>query len=275
MQIMNNIADLHSHSYYSDGLLSPTDLVHRAQDKGVTHLALTDHDTVAGIIEAKQAVTKLILTPGIELSCLWRHQLIHIVGLNVDIDNSQLNKVIEYNQEQRNLRAISISKKMQKCGVDNALSRIENHEGMSVGRLHFAKILKDENLVSNTKQAFNQFLGRGKRCYVPVDWISLEQAVNAIKAAGGLSVIAHPRRYQFTFTKLRMLAAEFKELGGDGIEVATASHNKDDSLLVASIAKELNLLASQGSDFHFPTDYFEIGRTGFMPEGCEFVLGVL
>lgn len=260
------IYDLHSHSYYSDGKLSPSDLVSRAIEYGVDVLALTDHDTVLGIAEAQQAAkgTELKLIPGIEFSCTWNHKTIHIVGLNIDPNNAQLLNAIDILKTKRETRAKLITQKLTKFGIPGVEEGVAQQIKGIPGRLHYARYLVERGYASTPGKAFKRFMAKGKPGYVPTEWLSLNDAVNIIKSAGGLSIIAHPRRYDLTFKRLTKLVQEFAEYGGNGLEVATSSQGKEDQGLLASLARQLNLYASIGSDFHEPCVYNELGKARFL-----------
>lgn len=260
------IYDLHSHSYYSDGKLRPSDLVARAIEQGVNVLSLTDHDTVLGIVEAQQAAkgTELKLIPGIEFSCTWNYKTIHIVGLNIDPNNAQLLNAIETLKIRRETRAKLITQKLTKFGIPGVEEGVAQQIKGVPGRLHYARYLVERGYASTPGKAFKKFMAKGKPGYVPTEWLSLSDTVDIIKCAGGLSIIAHPRRYDLTFKRLTKLAQEFADLGGDGIEVATSSQGKEDQALLASLARQLSLYASIGSDFHEPCVYNELGKARFL-----------
>ena len=258
--------DLHSHSYFSDGVLSPEDLVQRAVDEGLDALALTDHDTLEGLQRANIAAKKVSLTliDGVEVSCLWRKQTIHVLGLGVDRNNSEMINRFKQVRQMRLDRADKIASKLTQMGVagvrENVIDRVEG----VVGRLHFANYLVEKGLAKTPGKAFKAFMQRGKPGYVSCNWMAMHEAVELIKQAGGIAVIAHPRRYPFTFTKLTNLITEFRESGGLGVEVATTSQGKSDQQLLMSLARRLDLYTSIGSDFHAPCAYNNLGRARFL-----------
>lgn len=258
--------DLHTHSYYSDGVLSPTALVHRALAQQVDVLALTDHDTLLGIKEAQQAAENqaIRIIPGVEISCTWQEQTVHMVGLNVDVTNQQLQQKLSDVFTARKERANSITQKLTKFGIPGIEENLFRQVKGVYGRLHFARYLAEKGYVSNAGKAFKQFLSRGKVGYISMQWMSLEEAIQLIRQAGGLPIIAHPRRYNFTMKKITKLCEDFKNAGGEGIEVATTTQNKSDQLLLASMAKNLDLAMSIGSDFHEPCAYNELGKASFL-----------
>lgn len=265
--------DLHCHSTASDGALTPTELVVRAAEKKVTHLALTDHDTVSGFAEAQSAAkaNDIVLIPGIELSCLWRSHTIHIVGLDFDVDNTDFLAALEQQNRNRWARAVMIAERLSKLAVPDLLERATAESGGDVpGRPHFAKVMVEAGIVKNTAQAFKRYLGSGKVGDVKAFWPELQEVVQWINAAGGLAVLAHPRKYQLTATKLRDLTADFRRAGGQSIEVSTSGQSSGDLGFLAELCVREKLLASQGSDFHFPgAPWCELGRIMKMPDGLE------
>lgn len=217
--------DLHCHSTASDGALSPAALVERATGRGVTHLALTDHDTIAGLAEAEAAAQAqgIILIPGVELSCLWKSRTIHIVGLDFDPGQAGFRQALEQQNENRWARARMIADRLGKLGVDGLLDKASEAAGGDVpGRPHFAQVLTEAGVVRNAAQAFKRYLGNGKPGDVKAFWPELPEVVRWITEAGGVAVLAHPRKYQLTATKLRELTADFRRAGGQAIEVSTS-----------------------------------------------------
>ena len=265
--------DLHCHSTASDGALPPPDLVRRAADKGVTHLALTDHDTVAGLAEARAeaAASGVRLISGTELSCVWKTQTIHIVGLDFDPDNPAFREALARQHENRWGRARMIVERLQKTGVTNLLEKATLVSGGDVpGRPHFARVLVNEGKVKDVAQAFKRYLGAGKPGDVKAFWPELAEVVEWITAANGIAVLAHPRKYRMTATRLRSLVHDFMRAGGRSIEVSTSGQSSGDLGFLAELCRRQELLASQGSDFHFPgAPWCELGNIVKMPDGLE------
>lgn len=265
--------DLHCHSTASDGALSPTALLERAAERGVSHLALTDHDTIAGLAEAGRAAQQLgiVLVPGVELSCLWKSRTIHIVGLDFDPEDAGFQSALEHQNENRWARARMIADRLDRLGVDALMDKATAAAGGDVpGRPHFAEVLVGEGVVRNAAQAFKRYLGNGKAGDVKAYWPELPEVVRWIIEAGGIAVLAHPRKYQLTATKLRELTADFRRAGGQGIEVSTSGQSSGDLGFLAELCRKEQLLASQGSDFHFPgAPWCELGRIMKMPDGLE------
>ncbi|GGY64304.1 PHP domain-containing protein [Marinobacter zhanjiangensis] len=273
-QHVSHCIDLHCHSTASDGALSPAALIARAAEKGVTHLALTDHDTLDGIAEARDAAQKanICLINGIELSCVWRKHTIHIVGLDMDLNDEAFRARVAAQQTNRWKRASRIAEKLLRHvnGCDEGvLARATSMAGGDVpGRPHFARVLVEDGLVRDSAQAFKKYLGSGKPGDVKAFWPELAEVVQWITDAGGIAVVAHPRKYKLTATRLRALVADFMAAGGEGIEVITSGQSSGDLGFLTELCRRESLLASRGSDFHFPgASWCELGRIPGLPEG--------
>lgn len=262
--------DLHSHSQASDGTLTPAELVRRAHAAGVHVLALTDHDETGGIAEARIAAAGcgLQLVPGVEISVTWGAMTIHIVGLLIDPDAPELQEGLAQLRKFRDWRAEEIGRRLARHGIAGAYEgALRYASGRIVSRTHFAQFLAAEGHAENTREVFKRFLRRNKPGHVPGEWATLEQAVSWIHAAGGMAVVAHPARYDLTATRRRKLLGEFVECGGEGIEVVSGSHSRDDCIATAQYASKFNLLASAGSDYHGPENpWMELGRLPPFPD---------
>ncbi len=265
--------DLHSHSTVSDGTLSPAELVLRAKQKGVDVLALTDHDEVGGVNEATVTASKagITLLAGVEISVSWGRQTVHIVGLNIDPRDEALDTGLERLRDYRVWRGEEIGRRLERAGVENAYAAaLQHRKGELLTRTHFARMLLERGVVTEMQQAFKRYLLTGKPGHVPGKWATLEEALGWIHAAGGVAVVAHPARYNMTRTKLRRLLHEFIELGGEGLEVVSSSHNVNEIHTMAQHALDLGLAASRGSDFHDPEfRWIELGRLPPLPKKCE------
>lgn len=267
--------DLHCHSNISDGTLSPTELVELAHANGAHMLALTDHDHIGGLPEARMAAQKVGLRfiNGVEISITWRSRTIHIVGLNFDNGDHTLNQLLFSNRSGRIERMKKMAEKLAKKGkiegaYEGAMAYANNPE--MVSRTHLARFLLDKGHIRTKEEAFKKWLGDGKLASVKHEWVSLQAAVDAIIGAGGVAVIAHPARYGLTATVLRALTEEFVEYGGRGIEVACSSHSLSDRLNCALLAGKYNLYASVGSDFHTPNHFGHVlGQPPELPPLCK------
>ena len=264
--------DLHTHSTASDGTLTPTELVRRAAASGISVLALTDHDEVAGLCEASTAAASvgIAFVPGIELSVTWGHQTVHIVGLGIDATTTSLQSGIQRLAAFRQWRAEEIARRLASKGIGGALEGAQRYaKGDILSRTHFAHFLVEQGHARDLRQVFKRFLVRNKPGFVPGEWASMEEALGWIRDAGGLAVIAHPARYKISATRLRQLLGEFLELGGIALEVVSGSHSRDDMLSMANLGRRFELAASVGSDYHGPeSPYLNLGRLPDLPTEC-------
>lgn len=264
-------ADLHSHSTVSDGVLTPSDLAIRAKRNGVELWALTDHDEVSGVAEARAAAADLRLpfVAGVEVSVTWAGKTVHIVGLQVDETNPQLLAGLANTRSGRERRARDMAQDLQQragiAGVyEGALKYVGNPDLIS--RSHFARYLAEIGAASSVSDAFKHFLTEGKPGYVPHRWANLNEAVSWIREAGGVAVIAHPGRYDLTPLAFDCFFREFKAFGGVAIETVTGSHTVDQYAEYAGIAARYGFLSSRGSDFHSPEDFeVDIGHLQALP----------
>ena len=268
------VYDLHCHSTASDGVLSPRELVQRAAGQGVNILALTDHDDLCGLAEARATAAEhgIELVAGVEVSITWRSSTVHIVGLRVDPADELLTHGLKQNRNGRTARAERMAEELARLGIAGALEGAyafaSNKE--LIGRTHFARFLVERGVVKDVKTVFKKYLVKGKPGYVHHEWASLAEALSWIHAAGGQAVLAHPGRYHFGRERMRDLLREFKELGGDAIEVVTGSHSADQVPVYADLALEFDFLASVGSDFHAPGEGGrELGRLLPLPLRCR------
>ncbi|MDD1622326.1 MAG: PHP domain-containing protein [Methylococcaceae bacterium] len=268
---MAEVYDLHCHSTASDGALSPSELVRRAHAQGVTTLALTDHDSVAGLEEARQAASGLglRLINGIELSASYQNQCLHIVGLNIDPQHPSLLAGIARQQAIRDERAKLIADKLEKKRIPGAYQAVMLAAGDGeITRSHFADFLLANNHVATQQEAFDRYLSKGKPGYVQTLWAGLEEAVAWILEAGGIAVMAHPMRYKLSAKFMNRALVAFKQAGGQGIEVVTGRASDDEIRFGRQLAINHQLHASVGSDFHSPDNqWVELGRLAELPRG--------
>lgn len=267
------IVDFHCHSTASDGVLSPLALVQRAEQQGVEMLAITDHDCIDGYLAVKNApeLKTMQLITGVELSCVWGKTLIHIVGLNLDIDNELLRAALKGQQQARLKRAKLIGSKLEKYGFSGAFDYAAELAGSSqLGRPHFAQFLLDQGHVASTKEAYKKYLGAGKPGDVKLTWPNMDIVIEWINASGGVAVLAHPLHYKMTATKLRALIADFNGAGGQALEVISGKQAADRTEYLAKLAQQFDLLSSVGSDFHRPgMVWSELGQVGELPKSCN------
>lgn len=263
-------ADLHSHSLISDGTLTPEALALRASAQGVQLWALTDHDELAGQTRALEAATRLGLRylTGTEISVSFAGTTVHIVGLGMDIEHPALVEGLRTTRGGREARARAMSADLERAGIagayEGALRYVDNPELIS--RTHFARHLVDSRVCADTHEVFRRFLTEGKPGYVPHRWASLRDAVAWITGAGGVAVIAHPARYRLTTNEEYALFSEFRQLGGQAVEVVTAAHNQAETVKYADFCREFDLAASRGSDFHSPQESrIDLGQLPDLP----------
>jgi len=263
--------DLHSHSTASDGRLTPAELVRRAVAQRVDVLALTDHDTVAGLSEAAQTIAAenlpLRLIDGIDLSTSWDALEIHVVGLHIDASSPALLAAIARQEAARTARGIELGHRLAKQRIENAYEgALALANGASLTRAHFARYLVEAGHCHTQQKAFDHYIGRGGKAYVPHQWMSIAEAIQVIHASGGLAVLAHPGRYKLSTKWLKRLLQLFKEAGGDAMEVSLPQQSPQDRANLGLWCREHQLLASVGSDFHAPTSWQELGRNLWLPK---------
>lgn len=270
------IYDLHSHTTASDGCLTPEALVHRAVEMRVGTLAITDHDTTAAIAPAREEISRsglaLNLIPGVEISTVWENHEIHIVGLNIDITHPLMCEFLAQQTERRNQRAQLIAERLEKAQIPGALEGAQRlAQGGAVTRGHFARFLVECGKASSMADVFKKYLARGKNGYVPPQWCTIEQSIDVIHHSGGKAVLAHPGRYNLSAKWLKRLVAHFAEHHGDAMEVAQCQQSPNERTQLATLARQHHLWASQGSDFHQPCPWIELGRKLWLPAGVEGV----
>lgn len=264
--------DLHTHSYCSDGQLSPQQLVEQAKANGVTVLALTDHDTIDGVSEAQVAAgDTLTVIAGIEFSAQWQGRGIHIVGLQVDTESPVLKKAIAQQTQIRTDRAMIIAQRLEKAGIKNAWEGAQHYaQGSAIGRPHFAQYMVDSGYVNSFAQAFKKYLGAGKVGDVKEGWPSIETVIQWIIGAEGIAVLAHPDKYGLTRTKLYTLLEDFSDAGGKALEVVSGKQDSSVTDKLAKAASDFSLLASCGSDFHALGQTWQaLGKYSPLPKTCD------
>jgi predicted metal-dependent phosphoesterase TrpH len=239
-------------------------------------LAITDHDTTSAIPAARAEIARaglnLSLINGVEISTLWENHEIHIVGLNIDIEHPAMVTLLEEQKARRQARAMQIGERLEKAHIPGAWEgalRLAN--GGAVTRGHFARFLIESGKASDVAGVFKKYLARGKTGYVPPQWCTIKQAIDVIHHSGGKAVVAHPGRYDLSAKWLKRLLAHFAEQGGDAMEVAQCQQAPNERTQLAAYAQQFGLMASQGSDFHQPCPWIELGRKLWLPAGVEAV----
>jgi predicted metal-dependent phosphoesterase TrpH len=238
-------------------------------------MALTDHDTLAGLSDAAAAAQRagIALINGVEVSVTWGATTLHVLGLRIDPAAPQLCTGLSILRAGRLRRAEAIGKRLEGEGIAGALQGALGYATSSpemLGRVHFARFLIARGVVKDMKTAFRRFLGEGKAGFVRHRWTTLAEAIEWIRAAGGVALLAHPARYGLRPERLRALFAEFKVLGGTAVEVVSASHTPEDVARIAALAGAVGLHASAGSDFHSPEEsWLDLGQGASLPPNCD------
>jgi len=266
------IVDLHCHSTVSDGTLSPQALANRAVERGVGMLALTDHDSISGLALLQKEITlndlDLQLIAGVEISTCWQNKDIHVVGLNFDPNSPLLTAYLLEQDNIREQRARDIAARLLKAKqIPDVYEGAKAIAGdAQITRSHVARYLIEAGVVKDNATAFKKLLARGQPGYVPSPWPSMASAIEVITQCGGQAVLAHPMGYKLSGKWLRRLVVEFKAAGGHAIEVAGCQLAPHQRSQLGQYCLEYDLLASQGSDFHFPASWIELGRNLYLPK---------
>ena len=272
MSLVSSIlnADLHCHSVVSDGTLTPEELAARAHANGVELWALTDHDEIGGQQRAMAAARShgLPYLTGTEISITFAGQTVHIVGLGFDAEDPRMQAGLRQTRGGRGERAREMAASLAAVGIQGAYEGALKYAGNPelISRTHFARYLVEAGVCRETNEVFRKYLTEGKPGFVPHRWATLRDAVSWISDAGGLAVIAHPARYNFSPTEEYALFSEFKAHGGRGVEVVTGSHSAAEYVQYADMAREFGLAASRGSDFHSPNEsHTDLGALPLLP----------
>ena len=252
------IVDFHTHSLASDGALPHAELLQQAKSAGVTRFAITDHDTLSGYPSVKDTdiAQEVGLISGVELSCRWASTTIHVVGLAFDDSSLAITSMVKSLPEARVERAKTIAHRLEKAGFAGALKGAqETADESQIGRPHFAQWMVEMGHVNSLTAAFDKYLGAGKIGDVKTFWPSMTDVVGEITKAGGVAVLAHPLKYKLTGMKLRALLTDFKEAGGESLEILNGRQPEADMKRLSQMADSLGFLVSAGSDFHRSFEY--------------------
>jgi len=273
------IVDLHTHSYYSDGVLSPKDIVMKAVNAGCHSLSLTDHDSTEGLEEASIYSNDFNLNfiKGVEISAKHFYQSVHIVGLGINPNNKFLVHGLMKNNQLRIDRAKEIGKSLAKAGIENAYEKTKSlSKTKYITRTHFAQMMIKEKICNNLPSVFKKYMTGNKPGAVKVDWASSAEVINWIHQSEGLAILAHPLRYKLSLTKMKKLISELKDIGLDGIEIVNSFSSLDDIAKSKKIADEYELLYSCGSDFHgWSNQSIKLGKIPLYDYGKKFVLNYI
>lgn len=260
--------------------MAPDDLVRRAAANGVDRLALTDHDDISGLAQARATAQEVGIDfiNGVEISIEWNEMPVHIVGLGIDPDSANLRAGLDSVRGGRVERARRMSAELEKVGIHGAFDGARQYaqNPSLISRAHFARFLVATGVCPDVHRVFELYLVPGKPGYVDHRWATLADAVSWIKDAGGVAVVAHPARYKVGSAALRRMLGEFRDHGGTAIEVASGSHTPEQTIQFGRISREFGFLASRGSDFHGPGEsWVDIGKVAQLPEGVTPVWSVL
>ncbi|MBE5978666.1 MAG: PHP domain-containing protein [Paenibacillaceae bacterium] len=248
-----NFIDLHVHSNASDGTLTPASVVELAAQKGLSAIALTDHDTIEGIPEALEAAKSLPLEviPGIELSCVYLGEEIHILGLYVDLADKNFITETDTLKDIRMMRNTEMIHRFQNAGIDITLSEVQaGNPDTVITRAHFARVLLEKGYVKNMDQAFKKYLSYSGPYCPRKEKITPEHAMKILRDCKASPVLAHPYQYHLGDKKTEELVSYLKEMGLHGLEVYHSSNNQYESGKLKKLAKKYQLFPTGGSDFH-------------------------
>jgi len=265
------LADLHTHTRASDGRLAPAELLRAAHAAGVEMLAITDHDTLSAYAKLDTSLApRCRIVPGIELSTTWKKIAVHVVGLNIDLQDSTLQTGVARQQTARRERAGVIANRLERLGFRDVLSGAEQlAAGAGISRVHFARHLVESGQIKSLEEAFRKYLGPGKVGDIRESWAPLDEVIRWIHAAGGTAVLAHPAKYKLTNLKLEELTRDFGAAGGDALEVISGQQDANLTARLGKLATRHGLLASCGSDFHQPGQrWAQLGLVAALPQSC-------
>ncbi|MGE5946023.1 MAG: 3',5'-nucleoside bisphosphate phosphatase [Betaproteobacteria bacterium] len=266
--------DFHCHSAISDGLLPPAEVARRAAGNGVDLWSLTDHDELGGLVEARAAADEagMRFITGVEVSIEWSGIPIHVVGLGFEENHPALVGGLNALREGRIERAKRMGEALAAIGIpgvyEGAMGYVTNPSLIS--RAHFGRYLVSIGIARDLPGLFQHYLTPGKPGYVDHRWATVEETVGWIAEAGGVAVVAHPGRYKMSGAQMRRFLDEFKDVGGQGIEVTCGSHSPDHIMHFSRLARHYAFHASRGSDFHGPGEsYVDLGMLPPLPEDLK------
>lgn len=269
---MDNLGyvDLHTHTKISDGTKSPEEVVALAKKTGLCAVAITDHDTVAGVEEAVCAGKKhdITVVPGVELAAHYlsggKKTEIHIVGLFINYKDENLVKQLDIYKTEREERNKKMVEKLRGLGMDITVEELLNISGGKViTRAHYAALMEKKGYIKNKNEAFEKYISPGLKGYVARVLPPPKTCIELILSAGGIPILAHPSLYGMNYNQIRIMLTELKSFGLKGIEVMYSSYNHEQEREFKRISKEFNLLPSGGSDYHGdnkPGIYIGIGK---------------
>lgn len=248
---MNGRIDLHVHTTASDGTAKPEEVVALAGELGLSAVAITDHDTVSGYKAAAAAATETgpEVVPGIEISTKFRRS-VHILGYYIDVDSPKLRPVLDWVVQDRTERNIKMAALMAADGIPITYEQMQQQFGEVIGRPHFAEVLMKLGYAESIQDAFDRYVERGQKYYVPRSFLSIERSVEIIREAGGIPVLAHPFQYRLDDEGLRELIEHCMDHGLMGMECRYTGYDREKTGYLEALAREYGLLPTGGSDFH-------------------------
>jgi hypothetical protein len=248
-----NQVDLHTHSRASDGELAPASLIEKARSLGLSTIALTDHDTVGGIAEARGAAAKadIEFIPGIEIEIDFEPGEFHLLGYGIDPGSASLLEATSRLARARHERNVAILGRIAAAGLPLDTSKItELSQESYIGRPHLADLLVEARCARNRQDAFDRYLGKGRPFYIKKSCLPLEEALSVIQAAGGIPVVAHPYSLFVSKAMLGTLFSRWKEMGIGGIEAYHPTAKYGQCVILERMARERDMFVTAGSDFH-------------------------
>ncbi|HWP44289.1 MAG TPA: PHP domain-containing protein, partial [Blastocatellia bacterium] len=249
----NYVIDLHSHTFYSDGSASPHELVRMAAAQGARALAITDHDTVAGLREGSDAAREVGIEfiRGVEISAEYSPGTMHILGYYIDSESQDLLSKLDELRDARDRRNPEIARRLQELGMDVSYEEVRALAGNEVvGRPHFARVMLEKGYVESIQDAFNRFLAKGAAAYVEKKRLSPAESIDLIHAAGGVAVLAHPYQLKLSDEETDRMIGELAEMGLDGVEAIYSRHSEAQREMYSQMAARYGLLVTGGSDYH-------------------------
>ena len=245
--------DLHVHTTASDGSLRPAEAVRRAAEAGLSAIAVTDHDTTAGLAEALDAGERfgVEVVPGVELSVDYQGEGIHILGYFIDRTHPVLRELLDWVVAERGARNEAIAASMRADGIPVTVEALRaRHPGAVIGRPHFAQALTEHGAAESIRDAFDRFLNTGMKYYRARTYIPMDRAFGAIRAAGGKAVFAHPFQYEYSEPELVVLTRKLVEKGLAGVECVYSHYTAEQVRYLKDLADYYGLCVTGGSDFH-------------------------
>lgn len=245
--------DLHVHTTYSDGTLTPYEVIQLAKTKSLQAIAITDHDTTDGLDESKSYCEQFNIEfiPGIELAGQYNNIEVHILGLLIDYHDSPLSKALQSIVKERNARNNTMINLFNDIGINITLQELsDNNPDCIITRSHFANILVAKGITNTREQAFRKYLSKGCPTYIERNYLTAQQCIQLIHDSNGIAILAHPTLYGYHYNQISTMLQDLKESGLDGVEGIYPTYTPPQTKQIYRLAEANNLLLSGGSDFH-------------------------